>query len=259
MKKFLSIIGLFIFIITSACYCYLHLVKRIGGESFQYTQLDLLAIGDSNLYSAFSPRLYYQLYKSESYVMANPNQTISETYLYLKDFLEHTKPNMILFEVNPLYCSHNKDHPQQLSFEPVKYMQSIKQRKDYLDGYGFYESQKCIPYLLGNYMKPTNAIQPISQTTQQYFEEIVKLCQTHQVSLILLSVPSAIEWSMPKHNQVILLANQYNLTYIDLNLSSDINIHWLIDSRDGGIHLNNNGAIKVTTLIGKRLKDTMAS
>lgn len=255
MKKVLSIMSLFIFILTSACFCYWHVVKRIEGESFQYTELDLLAIGDSNLYSAFSPRLYYQLYESESYVMANPNQTILETYLYLKEFLEQTKPNMILFEVNPLFCSYNKETVQKISVKPVEYMQSLEQRKDYLDGYGFYESQKCIPYLLGNYMKPTAAIQPIGKTTQQYFEDIVQLCQTHQVQLILLSVPSAIDWSMPKHNQVSFLANQYGLTYIDLNLSQDVNIHWLTDSRDGGIHLNNNGAIKVTSLIGKIIKN----
>lgn len=45
-----------------------------------------------------------------------------------------------------------------------------------------------------------------------------------------------------------------NLDYIDFNVLEDMKVNWLLDTRDGGTHLNNNGAIKVTTQLGKMLE-----
>lgn len=255
MKKTVMIIGIVCIIMSLF---YKNLVKDIEGEPFDYQQLDILAIGDSNLYSAFSPKLYYKLYHEKSYVMANPNQSIDESYRYLLEFLECTHPRVVLFEVNPLFCSDNPKGVENLQITKtghiVEQMQTTKKRKDYLDGYGFYESHSIIPAFHLNYMRTTKRVHPIPAATKIYFDKIVRLCENYNMRLILLSVPSAIDWSTPKHNLVSTLANQYHINYIDLNLSTNIHFNWFVDSRDAGIHLNNNGAIKVTTGLGELLE-----
>lgn len=254
MKKAITIIGIMCAIIGLFSQ---NIVIDIDGEAFDYSQLDILAIGDSNLYSAFSPKLYYKLYHEKSYVMANPNQSIEECYQYLSTFLQHVHPRIVVFEVNPLYCLNNPEQVSDLqvvkTHQVVENMQTTKNRKDYLDGYGFYESRSVIPGFHWNYMRTSTQVKPISEGTKVYFDKIVKLCENENIELVLLSVPSIIDWSTPKHNLVSLLADDYHLKYIDFNLSHDIHINWLFDTRDGGIHLNNNGANKVTTLLGQLL------
>ncbi|WP_050635371.1 hypothetical protein [Candidatus Stoquefichus sp. SB1] len=260
MKKLWIIMILICCVATGLTITSQFLIRDIDGKAFIYDRLDILAVGDSNLYSAFSPQLYYQLYQKKSYVMATANQSIDKTYQYLSEFLLHTHPQIILFETNPLYSSHNPTQSQETSLNllstdnHVQQMYTKKKRKDYLDEYGFYESRQIIPGLYFNHMKKTSEMFVIPEITKMYFEKIVDICQQYHIQLILLSVPSAIDWSMAKHNYVAFLAQNKNLPYIDLNLSKQVHINWLFDSRDGGIHLNNNGAIKVTRLLGQILE-----
>lgn len=70
MKKLWIIMILICCVATGLTITSQFLIRDIDGKAFIYDRLDILAVGDSNLYSAFSPQLYYQLYQKKSYVMA---------------------------------------------------------------------------------------------------------------------------------------------------------------------------------------------
>lgn len=235
------------------------MIQDIDAESFTYKELDVLAIGNSNLYSAFSPKLFYKLYKKESYVMATASQSIDEAYTYLCDFLEQCPPKIVLFETDELYCSRNpkKLHENnQITLcnqKKVLEVSHTKNRGKDFDKYGFRKSRRIIPYIGFSHMIKTNQIQSISKGTYQYIQKMVTICKENKIPFVLISVPCAMDWNMEKHNAVTQVANELQIPYYDLNLSKDIQMNWLLDSRDGGIHLNNNGAIKVTKIIGQLL------
>lgn len=83
--------------------------------------------------------------------------------------------------------------------------------------------------------------------------KIVKTCQQNDVHLILTCIPNLDSWTDDKYRIIKQLSSQYNLRYLDMNLDNLADINWVTDTRDGGIHLNNNGAYKTTSCIGEQL------
>ncbi len=66
--------------------------------------------------------------------------------------------------------------------------------------------------------------------------------------------PSATTGTIDRHKAVQKLADQYNVPFIDFNVNQyDTGFNWLTDTRDGGNHLNYNGAKKMTKYLGKYL------
>ena len=67
--------------------------------------------------------------------------------------------------------------------------------------------------------------------------------------------PTANTWTMDKHHTIQKIADQYQLQLLDFNmLLDDIDFDWTHDTRDGGNHLNDFGAQKVTHYLGNYLK-----
>ena len=63
--------------------------------------------------------------------------------------------------------------------------------------------------------------------------------------LLLVSAPNPLYWNTAKHNAIQAWCDQNQVTYVDYNLKLDeLNMNWQEDYRDGGDHLNSNGAKK---------------
>ena len=103
-------------------------------------------------------------------------------------------------------------------------------------------------------MKVSLKKQDIPSANVMYFEKIVKLCEENNVKLVLISTPSMKNWSYSKHMGAKDLAEDNNVSFIDLNLGNVLNINWNKETKDNGDHLNYNGAVKVSNYIGEYLK-----
>jgi len=123
---------------------------------------------------------------------------------------------------------------------------------------GFVLSKDCEPYSGGyDYMdiKSKKTVK-IADKPLSYLNKIVDLCEQNNIKLVLVCMPSAFSWTGQKHLAVAEFAQSHNLEFIDYNLpETNTGFDWLTDSVDGGNHLNYNGALMITTNLGKYLKD----
>ena len=65
--------------------------------------IDLVVMGNSNAYSAYSPMLMWKKYGIPSYVVAEGAQNIAETVNILEELLTCQKPKLIILDVDLLW------------------------------------------------------------------------------------------------------------------------------------------------------------
>ncbi|MDE6111476.1 MAG: hypothetical protein K2F65_06115, partial [Eubacterium sp.] len=132
---------------------------------------------------------------------------------------------------------------------------SFEYKNDYIvndKGYRIYsgiKSPKKSDYEKGSQMKAN-----VPFFNKYYLESIKKMCEENGAELMLVSIPSIKDWNLERHNSAAKLSEALRIQYMDMNMMSDeISIDWSRDSRDGGEHLNQIGAEKVTSYFGEFL------
>lgn len=93
-------------------------------------------------------------------------------------------------------------------------------------------------------------------TMEQGLIEIIELCEDKGIELVLVKTPCIYE-SPEKYYATNEIANNYDIPFYDFNvkmLYNDLNFEFAKDTLDEG-HANENGAIKLTSYIGKVLVD----
>jgi len=65
--------------------------------------IDVLSIGDSNVYSSIFPLVWWEQQGFTGYPWGQPSQRIPETYEYLKKIYKHQKPSIVLIDGNNLF------------------------------------------------------------------------------------------------------------------------------------------------------------
>ncbi len=82
--------------------------KNKHQNAYAYTQevensIQIVAIGNSDLYSAFMPVKLWSEYGYTSTVIASPRQTVMESYTILLDVLKTQSPKVVIIETDMLY------------------------------------------------------------------------------------------------------------------------------------------------------------
>ncbi len=172
----------------------------------------------------------------------------------LKDYDFVRKSNYNLFQKG--YYLNNRIVPY--IFDP-EFMNSIANIMMHHIGYTRVFSET------GNKIEATTSSLYDSQIYEKnisYLEKIISLCENKGVRLILIKIPSisVIEkyssaWTENKSDMVKKLAVNYNIPFLDLLYDHDLDLNLETDSMDGGIHLNHNGAVKVSDFVGNYLKN----
>lgn len=232
--------------------------------------IDVIGLGDSLVYSSFSPMQLWHDFGYTAYDCAGPAQTTRATYEYLEAALDAQSPKVVLMESAVLYRNpYSQNWKNKVAAELKKYVPIAKYHdnwKKYLkDGLkdswlDVYKGYKYITKVKGyegksGYMDYTTNEEQIPQINLDYFDKIVKLCEKKNIKLVMVSFPSIKSWNYAKHNTVSKVFDKYNLEFIDLNLI-DLDINWRKDTKDKGNHLNYKGAKKVTQYLGNYLKET---
>ena len=71
--------------------------------------IDVLSIGDSNVYSSIFPLVWWEQQGFTGYTWGQPSQRIPETYEYLKKIYKHQKPPIVLIDGNNLFRDKTED------------------------------------------------------------------------------------------------------------------------------------------------------
>lgn len=234
--------------------------------------IDVLILGDSESHCAFSPMCIWEQYGITSYCCGTSMQTLKYSEELLHATFEKHSPKVVILETDRIYKSpilwgwvssqliptfsvltyHNRWKTMD-----AKEVGAEPNYTHLCDFKGYTYSSAVVAASASNHMSATSKSQYINLVNRNYIKKMQKFCEEHGAKFVLVSTPSTTNWNMQKHNGVAKLAEQLGIEYIDANLlRDDVPIDWATDSRDGGDHLNDSGAEKVSSYIGKHLVDT---
>lgn len=91
--------------------------------------------------------------------------------------------------------------------------------------------------------------------------EMKRLCDEHGAKLVLLKVPAVGDpqyysgaWTRLRSQAMKNLAEEIDVDFLDLFYDTDVGIDWGKDTPDGGVHLNYNGAAKISNFLADYLE-----
>ncbi len=93
----------------------------------------------------------------------------------------------------------------------------------------------------------------------KHLDMMVELCEKKGIKLLLIKAPSLYPYWYPEYDeQVVEYAKEHDLTYINfLDIQDETGIDYTKDTYDGGLHMNVEGAEKLSTWLGKYLTETV--
>ena len=245
--------------------------KELDAET--KNSLDIIFVGDSECYSNFSPMNIWKEYGITSYTCGTSAQKLCDTYAILSHMFKTQQPKAIVLEANCMYRKAKPVVPSDgdvvMGFltnnvDAFKYHSQWKAITNNVFNVkelgqknvkGFIVRKTTLPYKGDEYMIPSEEAETIPEDTLLYLDKILDLCKENDSELIVVSAPSARNWTYAKHNGINAWTSEKNLTYLDLNLIPEVEIDWSTDTKDGGDHVNLKGAKKVSLYLGKYLTD----
>jgi len=234
--------------------------------------IDVLVVGDSEVYAAIMPLRMWEKQGITAYACGTGAQKLGYTFDFVRKNAETQSPDVVVLETNTLY--------RELSYDDVLYnraeglfpffayhsrWKSVTKRDlnpavEYTHvsetkGYSF--SEDIVPADDSGYMTVSDEKEPIQSISRTYVKKISDFCKKNGSELILLSTPSTLNWNYPRHNSVQELADEIGASYIDMNILRDeVPIDWQTDTKDSGDHMNYTGAVKVSDYLGSYLIET---
>lgn len=249
--------------------------------------LQIVAIGNSDLYSGFCPSVIWEQNGYTSTAIGAPRQTPSQSFDLLREALDKQNAKVVIVECDMLYdknpdesniesnieSNQNSidvvfDYLKPESFEeginnelPIFMFHDRWKNKKIISksniNHGYKYSNKIIPFLVSDaFMKPTEKAESISKVYKNNLKSLVSFCSKKDAKVILTTFPSPSSWNYERHNAVQQLADEIEAPFIDFNLLIDeIGIDFNKDFRDKGNHLNYYGAKKVSQYLGNFIEN----
>ncbi|MBR4760480.1 MAG: hypothetical protein IK078_10095 [Lachnospiraceae bacterium] len=231
--------------------------------------IDVAVLGDSEAMVLLWPELFEERTGKNAFIVGQSGQIAAEAYYTLRD-MHNQSPEYVLLETDMLVASTDERKEMISSYNaflqelfPVlryhvmwKESMGLKEPPVIKHDRGFGKRLAAEPYTGGEYMTSSQKKAKIMLTTSVYFNKIVKLCRERNIRLVLVSgiVPNSFNYE--KHNALQALADENDLTYIDLNevsVREEMGIDNETDFLDGGDHVNASGSIKVTEYLSRKL------
>ena len=273
---------------------YQHVTQTVRGfYAERKDSLDVVFIGDSNIYNGVSPQELWGDYGVASYDFAVPAACSWTDYYYLEEVLKSQHPKLVVLDANSLTCEATRgEHRKALDNLPLSankirmmsdrnYELSINGRIGavfqvipfhsrfvelnsddlrYAFGYeqnhmkGYNMTTRVLPYEGGDYMVDGGEVYELPGVAVEYVDKMIERLKASNIEVLLVSIPSTKAWSLAKSNAVKNYAESYQIAYVDLNLmQSELGLDWATDTFDYGEHMNLSGAQKVTRYLGKYL------
>ncbi len=262
------------------------------------TNHEVLFVGDCEVYENFSPITLYQEYGISSYIRGSAQQLAWQSYYMLEDTLRYETPKVVVFNVLALkYNEPQSEAYNRMTLDGMRFSRtkidavkaSMTKNENLLDylfpilryhsrwpelsaedfqylfhrdkishnGYymrvdvrpagGFPEPDILADYTLGSY-------------AMGYLDRMRELCKANNIALILMKSPSLYpHWYDEWDAQIAAYAEKYGLDYFNYEkLAGTVGIDYQTDTYDAGLHLNLDGAEKLSRYFGKYLKEAYA-
>lgn len=237
--------------------------------------IDVLILGDSNAYSACSPMYIWNKYGIPTYVAAEGFQNVTGASNLLDEVLTCQKPKLVVFDVNMLWTGKTtlKKVENNLKNMAYKYLplaqyhnrwksmdvKEMFEAKDYTyrsASRGQYLSMEVKPFTGQSKMVKTDVVEDIPEVSAVLLDKLISKCNENGIKMMFVETPTAKSWNYARHNAMVKYAKQKKIDFVDMNtLEGKYAIDWSTDTRDGGRHLNCEGAEKVSAYLGKYISE----
>ena len=261
----------------------------------EYGDHDVIFIGDCEVYANFNPMELYREQGITAYVRGTSQQLIWQSYYILEETFRYEIPKVVVYNVNAMrYSEPVSEAFNRLTIDQMKWssqkvgiIQASMMEEENFWSYVFpilrYHSRfdeltrEDLTYLLkfrdntwnGHLVNqevnpvgtlPTKRMLPDYQfgdICYEYLDKMRQLCEENGVELILIKAPSLYPYWYEEYDvQIQDYADKYGLTYYNfLNDVDAIGIDYQTDTYDGGLHLNLQGAKKLSHWFGKILAE----
>ncbi len=254
---------------------------------------DVIFVGDCEVYANFTPLELYREAGITAYVRGSSQQLIWQSYYVLKETLNHEVPKAVVFNVNSMrYSEPVSEAYNRLTIDKMKWSEekigiiraSMTQEETFLS-YVFpilrYHSRfdeltmEDVRYFLKEKDNTWNGhlvnknVKPLGKLPTKriladyafgdicwdYLEKMRQLCEENGVELILIKAPSVYPfWYEEYEAQIQSYADTHGLAFYNLlDRAEEIGIDYQTDTYDGGLHMNLQGATKLSRYFARLL------
>lgn len=234
--------------------------------------VDVLFVGDSEVFSNISPMELWHKRGITSYVCATGAQQLPYSHTILRRATRYQKPKYIFFETNSLYAPFIADdlvmrslqdtfpifefHNRWKSLTPRDF--TLKRVPRWTDDLkGFRINKTVTPANADSIARKKGMTGFLNPVNRAYFEIMVEYCRSIGATPVLFTAPNLANWSQERHDAIQQMADEMEVEFLDFNTAPyEVDIDWTTDTRDGGDHLNYYGAVKYTSYLGDLLENT---
>ena len=247
---------------------------------------DVIFVGDCEVYANFTPMELYRSRGITSYVRGSSQQLLWQSYYVLKETFDYETPKIVVFNVNAMrYSEPVSEAFNRLTIDKMRWSEekvgiiqaSMMEEEDFLS-YVFpilrYHSRfdeltrEDFEYLLirkdttwnghlvnqevkGVGTLPAKRRLPdysFGDICWDYLEKMRLLCEENGAELILIKAPSVYPyWYEEYDEQIQSYADEHGLSFYNfLDYVEEIGIDYETDTYDGGLHMNLDGATKLS-------------
>lgn len=242
--------------------------------------IQIVGVGNSDLYSGFSP---YDLWINNGYtstICASARQDIQQSTYLLKKVLKNQNPKLVIIETDMLYDNNpKKSNRSKSSGNLSDFINGLN--PDYFDSdiknifsiFQFHNKWKSLDeatqidskynthgyrfcnkiHKLKNidYMVKSKDTERISIKNKAKMDKLISICKENNTKILFVEMPSVTSWNYARHNTVSEYAKEKGIDFLDFNLLYDkVDISVTTCFRDKGNHLNYKATQQVTKYIG---------
>ena len=233
-------------------------------------ELDVFFVGSSEFYSAISPMLLWEQTGISSYDDAIGAQRSYNMAVMVDEMLKTHRPKLIVLDGyvalkqgNPdeavfalaaakLGILNNHENWKKFDLEALSAPVSYTHREI---NKGFRPDGRAEEAKQGEYMETSDDVFRMPLMNRVFLDSIKARCRKEGIALLFVTLPSPENWDMAHHVALQDYADQTGIPLLDLNLmTKELDIDPAVDYRDGGDHLNIQGAAKVSAYLGEYLR-----
>ena len=264
-----------------------------GFHEEKKNSLDVLFLGDSNIYCGITPMKIWNEYGITSYNLSSSEQKVWTSYYLLKEALKYQKPKLVVIDSYMMFCASNSANAlvrqalDNMKLDSVKleaindpiynfsnldklsyifpiieyhtrwnrlnendFRRIRNNYKNYCKGYIMYKQKKYTGHRQDEAMDVI-----INDNSKNYMEKIIELCKENNIEILFTKIPTTEFWVEEQHNAMVEYCKEKNIPFVDMSEDDNLQMDWVNDTFDDGVHLNVYGAEKVSTYIGKYISE----
>lgn len=256
---------------------------------------DVIFVGDCEVYANFTPMEMYREAGIKAYVRGTSQQLLWQSYYVLKETFRYETPKAVVFNVNAMrYSEPVKEEFNRLTIDKMRWspekvgiiQASMTEEETFLsyvfpilryhsrfsqltaEDFTYLFNEKQITWqghLVNDSVKPMGKLpakrpQPnydFGDICWEYLEKMRLLCEENGTELILIKAPSAYPYWYEQYNaQIEEYAAKHGLAFYNfLDHVEEIGIDYQTDTYDAGLHMNLDGATKLSTYFARILSE----